>query len=253
MGAPGFDDAPPARLKADSHVKPITMVYPYYENPRFLRRQIEGWRKWPEDLRALTTLHLVDDGSPTVPAVSVLASIPQELLPFRTRLWRIDVDVRWNWLAARNIAMHHAAEGWCLMTDMDHVVTPAVASNLVAQAHDERCVYRFARRESNGRPIHPHPNSTFLTRAMFWRIGGYDERMSGYYGSDGYWRRRIVAAAKVWTLPDQLVRHEFDEDSSTSHYQRKQPEDAELRKIVRAFPPRSKPTHLTFPYHEVQL
>src|SRR5690606_41396934 len=50
MGAPGFDDAPFADIRLDGP-KPITMVYPYYENPRFLSYQIQNWRGSTETLQ----------------------------------------------------------------------------------------------------------------------------------------------------------------------------------------------------------
>ncbi len=224
--------------------KPVTFILPFYENPGFLRQQLAWWATFPAWLRASLSAIVVDDGSPQ-PAVLPAA------LPFPVRLFRIEVDVRWNWLAARNIGFHHAPEGWCLVTDIDHVIPESTATALVYGRQDPETIYGLSRVEHDGTLLAPHPNSWYLTRAMFWRVGGYDERMSGYYGSDGHWRRRLAATAPMAILGNRLIRHEHVGDSSTRRYQRKQPEDAKLRAIIERFPKGSTPLTLSFPYHEV--
>lgn len=249
MGAPGFDNAPvvaPLRSKP----KQLQLVYPYYENPNFLRTQIENWNSYPAALRLHMRAIVVDDASPHSPAAAVLKDCVH---PFPVQLFRIEIDVRWNWLAARNIAMHHAPDGWCLLTDMDHMVTPEVADALVHYELDPNVIYRMQRREHNGTPIHPHPNTMLLTRAMFWKAGGYDEALSGHYGTDGDWRRRLAATAPVRTLPLQMVRYEYVGDSSTTHYKRKQPEDAGKKRIIAQRGKGWRPKVLSFPYHEEQV
>jgi hypothetical protein len=235
---------PLVRVRTADQPKPVTVVLPYYENADFLARQIAGWGQYPAALRAHLSAVVVDDGSP------VPAQLP-EVRPFPIRLFRIGVDVRWNWLAARNIGAHHAADGWVVLTDMDHVLPVETAARLVHGAHDPAVAYVFSRRESTGAAIHPHSASYFLTRALFWQIGGYDERLSGFYGTDGYFRRRVAAMAPLRLLTDVLVRHEFDGDSSTQRYARKQPADAALHALVAGLPKGSRPTTLSFPYHEV--
>jgi glycosyltransferase involved in cell wall biosynthesis len=251
MGAPGFDNAlliAPGRVHEP---RQLQLVYPYYENPEFLRKQLQDWLVYPQELRHHMRAIIVDDGSPRHTATTVLARL--DTLPFPIRLFRIEVDVRWNWLAARNIAMHHATEGWCLLTDMDHVLTADAAQELV---HADLCsdtIYRMSRREYTGHDMHPHPNTMLLTRAMFWKAGGYDEALSGHYGTDGDWRRRLAATAKVLTLSTEMVRYEFFLDSSTTHYKRKQPEDAGKKRIVAKRTKGWRPKVLSFPYHEVHL
>lgn len=251
MGAPGFDDAPMCRPGRALRKKELTLIYPYYENPSFLNCQIENWSKYPQDVLDRITVIVVDDGSPRSPARAALRN-PDEL-PFAFRLFRIDVDVRWNWLAARNIGLHHAKDDWCLLTDMDHVLSPHAALDIIESEHDGNTIYRFTRRECTGELIHPHPNSMLMTRSMFWRVGGYDETLSGHYGTDGDWRRRCAATAQIRTLPTELIRWEHVGDSSTTDYQRKQPMDANKRKLLAQRRPGWRPKTLSFPYHEVEL
>jgi hypothetical protein len=250
MGAPGFDDAPMFRLQQSSAARNITFVYPYYENAHFLLRQLDRWNNYDETLRQHLGVIVVDDGSPTKPIDAVLRD---ETWRFQLRVFRIEVDIRWNWLAARNIGMRYA-RGWCLLTDMDHVVPEETLRAVIFASNlTDTAIYRFCRREASGLSIHPHPNSMLMTQQTFWHVGGYDEELSGHYGTDGDWRRRCAAAARVHTLPCQLERHEFCEDSSTTRYLRKQPVDAGKKAIIAKRGKGWRPRVLSFPYHEVPL
>lgn len=245
VSAPGCDDAPIVTVMR-SEQKRITLVYPYYENPRMLAKQIEHWSSMFRQAPCFQVT-IVDDGSPT-PA----ANADFGVMRYATALFRIEVDVRWNWLAARNLAMDNA-DGWCLLTDMDHVVPWETLQSLVWGAHDPNIIYRFSRVEADGTPVSPHPNSWFMTREMFWRIGGYDEALSGFYGTDGEYRRRAAATAPIRILTDRLVRHEFYLDASTTRYARKQPEDRAVQALVSSRGPDWKPRVLSFPWHSVDL
>lgn len=233
--------------------KPITLIVPYYENPKFLARHYDRhWRdgvSWHMD--DMLSVIVVDDGSPQFPAQYVLSCPKRPTM--NVRLFRIEVDVRWNWLAARNIGFKHADTDWCLVTDMDHVVPPETLRSCIYGQHDPKVVYGFSRQEHTGHPIAPHPNSWFLTKELFWKIGGYDESFSGYYGTDGEWRRRVREHAPIHILTDPLIRYEYHGDSSTTHYKRKQAIDANVSRIIKARKKGWKPKTLSFPYREVQL
>ena len=248
MGKLWCEKIPTVTVPQSDDPKHVTFVVPFYQNHRFLRTQVSWWATFPEHLRMHLAAIIVDDGSPE-PAEDVLKHTAH---PFPIRLFRIHEDRRWNWLAARNIGFYHAA-GWCLVTDMDHVIPQSTAESVVYGEHDAGTIYGFSRKEYTGETVPPHPNSWLMTQEMFWKVGGYDERMSGFYGTDGLWRRRMAATAPLRILTDRLIRHEYQADASTTHYLRKQPEDAKLRKLIASFPKGSKPTHLTFPYHEVAL
>lgn len=220
--------------------KRVTVIYPYYEQPDFLEVQRGSWMDWDAYLCVI----LVDDGSSRYP----LRPSPSDF----ARVFRIGVDVPWNWLAARNIGAHHANTDWIVLTDLDHVIPPETAHQIVYRNHDPRYVYAFSRREHTGQPIAPHSASFLLTRELFWRIGGYDEALSGHYGTDGEFRRRVQRHAEIVVLPDVLVRYEFVGDSSTTQYRRKLPSDAAaVKRLVAARRPGWTPRTLSFPYEEV--
>lgn len=244
---PWCKDLPVVSVPNGGTPKRVTLVMPYYENPGFFLVQCKGW--WeaaPIGVREHVRAIVVDDGSP-VPMPTPPAT------PFPLSLYRIEVDVRWNWLAARNIGAHHADDGWLLLTDMDHVVPAETFRSVVYGQHDPHVVYAFSRRERTGEVIWPHSASFLMTRQMFWTIGGYDERLSGHYGTDGIYRRRLMATAPVKVLTDALVRYEYVLDSSTARYGRKEAQDKRVQTIAQTLPVGSKPKTLSFPYHQVSV
>lgn len=241
-------DLPTVTVPRGETAKPVTLIMPYYENPRFLARQRAHWASYPPELAEWLSIIVIDDGSPNSPALNVPGDVPDVR---SLGIFRIDVDVRWNWLAARNIGFHEAADGWCLVTDMDHMVPGETLRACIYGQHDPRIAYAFSRVEHTGASVAPHSASFFLTRERFWQTGGYDEALSGYYGTDGDFRRRLMASGPIAVLPDLLIRHEYVEDSSTTRYKRKQPEDAVVRRLIAARRPGWRPKVLSFPYQEV--
>lgn len=236
---------PTVKVARGTTPKRLTFIYPYYENAAFLQKQLAHWAGYPADIRDHLSVIVVDDGSPTPATITDF--------PFPVRLFRIEVDVRWNWLAARNLGAHHAEDGWLLLTDMDHMVPATTVHSLIYGVHDPTRVYAFSRVEHTGQKAAPHSASFLMTRAMFWKIGGYDERLSGHYGTDGEYRRRVAQIAPMLVLTDTLMRHEYQGDSSTTRYLRKQPEDAAVKGLIAARGRDWKPKVLSFPAHEVAL
>jgi glycosyl transferase family 2 len=247
VGKPWSSDIKVVAVPNGMVAKPVTIVLPFYEAHEFLQTQWQTWWSYPEAIRRHLSAIIVDDGSPRP------VSLP-ERRPFSVRLFRIEVDIAWNWLAARNIGAHHAQDGWLLLTDMDHVVPPETAHALVCGEHDQSIVYAFSRREHTGEKVNPHSASFFMTRRMFWTIGGYDERLSGVYGTDGTYRKRVASTAWIRVLKDELIRYEYVADSSVTQFERKTPAMREARSRRFASVPRgSTPTVLSFPYREVAV
>ena len=239
-------DCKTVNVVAGNTPRRVTLVLPFYENHGFILKQAEQWASWPKSLRDHVEVIVVDDGSPRPLQLDSVEGV-------RVRQFRIEQDVRWNWLAARNIGAHQAAGEWLLMTDMDHLV-PWTTLDVVMYAQlDPKVVYAFQRYEHTGEQIHPHSASFLMTRDMFWQIGGYDEALSGHYGTDGEYRRRLATKASIQILPVPLVRHEYVGDSSTVTYKRKQPQDAAVRRLVAARGKSWTPKTLSFAYHEVPV
>lgn len=231
-------------------MRPITLCMPYYLNSGMLREHYRRIKGLPTVIRDNLEVLIVDDGSPELPAWG-------EELGCALSVYRISVDVRWNQDAARNIAAHHAKTQWLLLTDIDHLVPRQTLERIMAGPLEKHRVYRFGRVSAPLLdPYKPHPNSWFMTKGTYEKIGGYDERFAGLYGTDAEFRDRVNQHATTIMLKEVLIRvpREVIADASTTTYLRKQPQDHEgipRIKAQRALNPNWIPERLTFPYELV--
>jgi hypothetical protein len=234
-------------------VKELTLIMPYYDNPEMLEEQQRQWLKYPEELRRRLHVIVVDDGSPRWPARPHVWPTDLGLASFR--LYRTLVDVRWNWLFCRNLGVSEATTDWIFMTDIDHVMPGKTLARLLEAKLEAGKAYRMSRVDAPHKtPYKPHPNTWLMTRALFDKIGGYDERFSGFYGTDGEFRRRVQDnSTEIVLLPLTMVRYprEVIADASTTTYGRKEEQDRKnVRRIVleRADIPDWRPLRLSFPF-----
>lgn len=244
----------------------VTVAMPYYDNPSILRLHLATWADYPPEVRDRFQFILVDDASPRWPAEPVIRGAISEWgarfpeMGGTIALYRVEVDKPWAWDVARNIAMHHAPDGWCLITDIDMVLTPENAERLAYAKLKPGKFYTPGRRRAvDGKPYHPHPNSFVIERSLFWEAGGYQEDFAGYYGKDAAFNRQLdsVGERRHWPeLELLLYGREVIPDASTSTLGRKGSEyDLALNPELRKLKKRThidKPTrHLTLPYHRV--
>lgn len=237
----------------------FTLIIPYYDNPNMFREQQRVWRSLTPDIREALHVVVVDDGSPKSPAVeAVHPETAKSLASFR--LFRTKVDVRWNWIFCRNLGAEQAHTEWLLMTDMDHVIPHQTWRRLMRGKLDPIRAYRLERVVMPSREIvKAHPNTWIMTRHMFLhRIGGYDERFSGLYGSDGQFHARVEQWAKtIDMLPEvaELYPDTVIADACTTAYERKTDKDREqrdvIKAIIRGMGTAYEPKRLTFPWERV--
>lgn len=241
----------------------LTFICAFYENPGMLVEQQRTWRAYPGELKDRFHAIVVDDCSPTRPALPAVADTG--IASFR--LYRTGVDVRWNWLFGRNLGVSEATTPWVLLTDIDHVMPAETLRTILDEPLDDRCVYRFSRVDaprsgpfdlSECTPYKPHPNTWLMTRAMFERVGGYDERLSGCYGTDGEFRDRVTASSRAVVMrSDVMIRYsrEVLADASTVGLTRKndRDNDADLRRRrdARAADPHWRPVRVSFPWERL--
>lgn len=222
----------------------LSLVMPYYENAGMLALQYRNWLEWPGKHRQRLRVVIVDDGSPCHPA----ANVPRPYGLPDVQIYRVTRDLPWWQNGARNIGAHEAPEGWLLLTDMDHVLTSDAAAQLFKAIDkgrlDEGTAYMMDRVEADtglptlgkdGNPK-PHPNSFVMTRELFWRVGGYDERTAGNYGTDRIFREHLYTYARRGHLRIPLTRYWRDlvPDASTTNLPRKEGRDAKARKRMMA-------------------
>lgn len=246
-------------------MRALTLVLPYFCNMRMLAEHQAVWSDYPAEMRAHLHAIVVDDCSPKGHRPSRKSLTVDGLGSLR--LYRLLTKARWNWLACRNLGVSEATTEWVLLTDIDHVMPAETLRRIVVGDLDPRNVYRLSRVDAP-RPwpyglaecsaYKIHPNTWLMTRTMFDKVGGYDERLSGCYGTDGEFRDRVHAnAMAVVALPDVLIRYprEIIADASTTIYTRKNDpvNDADLlkRRQARALIPNWTPIRGSFPWEQV--
>lgn len=208
-------------------MRPFTLVMSFYDNAGMLEEHFRQWHRLPIEVQQNLHVVIIDDGSPTRPALPVISHAKHWLASFQ--LWRMQDDIPWNQDACRNIGVREASTDWVLLTDMDHVVHPETWLRLMRDYQhelDKKTVYRFGRVSMPDlSPYKHHPNSWALTRKMFWKIGGYDEALAGNYGTDGDFLNRTRRTASIVDLPEVLIRYprEVIPDASTTTLTRKDP------------------------------
>lgn len=229
----------------------LTLILSYYLNPGMLVEQYKLLRELPDHIKKELNLIIVDDGSPKNPAFLESTGIP-------TRLFRMLVDIRWNQDACRNLAVHHTETEWVLLTDIDHMVPERTFQKVLSYQLDAEKVYRFSRVSAPAMEWYkPHPNSWFMTKVIYeGKIGGYDERLAGYYGTDADFSKRVHDNAEVVFFKEPLIRvpREVISDASTTTYLRKQMMDKVGIPRIKAGRDGVKgwrPTTLSFPYELV--
>lgn len=208
----------------------LTLIMPYYNNPTMLALHYRVWsREWERQYADRTKFIIVDDGSVTEPAAAV--ERPGRL---DIEIYRVTEDRPWHQHAARNLGAHVAPrEGWMLLTDMDHVLSPGAVCQLFNKLprlitlraymldRIEATTGRQTINPKNGEPK-PHPNSFLMTRETFWEMGGYDEDFCGVYGTDRMFRERLPKPLDVLGVPLTRYSREIIADASTRTLARKE-------------------------------
>jgi len=161
----------------------ITIAMPYYEAPEMLREHLKYWHEYTEEVKENTRVVLVDDGSPTYPALEVLKGA--DLPSFSIELYRVLENIPWNHGGARNLCMDRVPkDGWVLTTDIDLVIDVESMEKLMSFELDPTKVYlpnRLNKQDDGWVVLKRHPESFVMTRDMFWKIGGFDEDFTGYW------------------------------------------------------------------------
>ena len=183
----------------------ITIVLPYYENAGMLPIQLAAWQEASDAFSYL----IVDDGSPDFPALDNLSTDLADALGDRLAVYRVQVDIPWNQHGARNLGAQQATSPWLFMCDMDNVVPPETARQMLALPLDDATgkttYYKFPTRISATKTKGPPFNIFMCTREAYWETGGYDEDYSGTYGGDGPFLRALGKRRELVVPEDVFV------------------------------------------------
>jgi len=208
----------------------ITIIMPYFNNGNMLLRHIQEWNQYidPENYQLI----LADDCSQIDPLTNYLHDLKK--IPFSSILaFRIKTDIPWNQDGARNLCFHHLSDGWCVSTDMDHLLKKESAHLLFEFIRNRKLslteYFRFRRSDASNPDVlieKSHPNSYLIHKKLYWDVGGYEEKLAGLYGKDANFKRRLEIYGKdCGILPDQihLIRYTSNDikDANTTIYGRK--------------------------------
>lgn len=245
----------------------LSIVYPYYDNPNMLKLHVAEWKdRYPQAVKDAVEIVIVDDVSPSRPAKHVLYKGIAKSIGIPLRLFLIEKKVPWNWIAARNIGAYEAACDWLFLTDMDLMLRAEDAEKVLAFINSKEAkfdaFYTFDRVIApDGRGYKAHPNTYLMSKALYWRIGGYDEEFAGTYGNDGVFRRAALKYAfggsrcldiNVTYYPRSLVP-----DSGVQDDGRKETREAQKNKLALKYGARKileniRPRSMSFAYTRVQ-
>lgn len=243
----------------------ITLVYSYYENPEMFKIHQKHWMAFPDWVKSRLEVIVTDDCSSLFPIEEHII-VPQD---FPMRLFRITQKVDWNWRAARNIGAYKSEPGtWLFVTDIDHLLPTKTIFGLYKKLDggilSKKYFYTFDRVIApDFIPYKNHPNTYFLHRELYLTVGGYDEFVSGYYGLDGVFRRRLERDSQgnlhLSGMTIDLYQRDFVPDASldSSVMSRKEGRDseklAEVRQAIKKrFQSGIRPQTLSFPYEQVR-
>ena len=162
--------------------KLINICVTYYNQGEALQEHINIWKQYsPEVLKKLRFI-IIDDGSKKNPASGNI----KDHSGVDIALYNIEEDIPWNVGGARNLAFSVAKGKWLFQLDMDTLLEPPEAANLVKFAEEEAeedSVYKF--RQNHVDEISrddTHPGLMLVTKDTFWKTDGHDEDFCGHYG-----------------------------------------------------------------------
>lgn len=219
-------------------MRKITFVYAYYDNPHMLSLQYNVWSSYESDLKKRVSVIIVDDASPSSPAIDV----PRPNTLPNISIYRVKENIPWHQDGARNLGAAQAENDWLFLTDMDHVM-PESSLRYAMRLNSKRAFYTFDRLDAltcrptldkNGRPK-PHPNTYIVSHELYWLAGGYDEDFCGVYGTDGMFRRQLEKVGRhVHLLGTPIIRYsrEVMPDASTTSLCRKEYGGAERKEAA---------------------
>jgi len=194
-----------------------SIVYSYYENAEMLKVQQSEWEKYPDDVEII----IVDDCSQKFPLKSVLR--PNK----RVKVYKLNTKLPFNFLACRNVGYYNASGHWVLNLDIDHVIRSNDLQHLIIAIPilSERKIYLFRRIDvGSNTEIGSHGFCNFMTRQLFWNMGGYNERFSvKYHGVSGVHHSRFQQHAGeyiVLNIPLYLYDNSVVKDAVNMDFNR---------------------------------
>lgn len=161
----------------------VTLAMAVYGQPKMLGVWFDTLRTYSEEMLEQMELVIVDDhGTPE----AVIPEDIQDLLP--CKLYRVDDDIDWNQMGARNLAAQQANGRLILFVDPDMVFIKQsmedmlFAGESLTRGEVIRFQLRFREGPWSGQIDASSPNTWFMHVADFKLMGCYDEDFAGHKG-----------------------------------------------------------------------
>lgn len=179
----------------------LTITVSYYKNPETLKHHLDLWNTYPKDIEII----VVDDGSPVgLRAEEVIEKHGIPTCSFQ--LFRVLVDLPWNYPEARNIGVHHAQSKWVVWIDIDHLFSTKTINDLLKYEFQANHVYSFPRIQQHSQTKwESHQETRLMETSEYIKEGGFDESLSGHYSfTDASFIRKIQAERTNTLIPFTL-------------------------------------------------
>jgi hypothetical protein len=194
----------------------ITLFYNYYNQVDMLKKQVNLWNSYPNDILDNINILLIDDGSSN-PAKNILHELDISKLPLS--LYRINPDIYCNIGGTRNLACKLSDTEWILIIDMDIIISTWNLNIILKLSRNPQYIFKFNRiRPDNTFKI--HPGVCFISTNTYWHVGGCDEDFVGNYGQTDvhFFYRANLKNINISLIEDIIL--EEDNDGTTKEINR---------------------------------
>jgi len=172
----------------------LSFITTYYNQYDMLKKQIELWQSYNDDIKTRVKFILVDDGS--MKRACRIEHLTEDDGTDIT-VYRIKEDIYCNIPGAVNLGAKVCGTDWMFKHDMDHLLPEESVKKMIELTDRTGECFKFYRH--NGTEI-SNPNKIapgqFMIRVDdFWKVGGWDEDFCGNYGQNDpafFWRAKGV-------------------------------------------------------------
>ena len=165
-------------------MRKITINLSFYNQEDVLRKHVNGWKSWSEEVLKYYSFCIVDDCSIKL-ATKVLEDI--DFSEIDLSIYRVKNDLFCNIAGVRNLSAQVCQTDWMVILDMDTLISEKLAKSMIPlTAHPVGSCFKFNRKVPNN-PFHSkngkeHPAVCLLRKEDFWSVGGCEEDLVGHYG-----------------------------------------------------------------------
>lgn len=178
----------------------LAIIFACYGQPKMMRKQEETWASWPIELAKRTEILVVDDCGD--PAYEVSEDLEEDIC--NLRIYRVDKNIPWNQMGARNLGQKEAEAPWRLMLDPDMLLTAPNLARILEMYPKFRQGTHYKPKLQPCKQPYGSPNLYIVHEHDFWKAGGYNEDFAGAKGYSDVVLHRTLAALSRRVLLDKI-------------------------------------------------